>query len=74
MLHREEAQGVPVSAGEEPVLQRRGHLPGVLEPARRSGVLLREPRGGPPPEVGEKGRPDEGVHGEPAVGTEASDE
>jgi hypothetical protein len=41
----EQAQRITVSTGQEPVLQGRGYLAGVLEPARGPGMLLHEPSG-----------------------------
>ena len=74
MVRREQAQGVPRSIGQQPLVQRHDHVVGVLEPARSAGVQLDQATGRPTRQITCEHGAHEGVQLEPAAGTPPGDE
>ena len=73
-LPGEQPQRLARPAGEEPLLERAGHLADVLEPARGTRVQEGDALRRASRDLGEELLPDHGVHLEPAGRAEPGDE
>ena len=71
---RQQAERLGRLAGVQPVLDRRHAVAHALQPPGRAGVLLAQPLGRAPLELGEQHLAHQAVHLEPPTGVEAGDE
>ena len=74
MLGGEKPERLTRTLGEEPVLEGGWHFAGVLEPTSGASMALDQHGWRAPGQLGDEHGAHEGVHGEPALDTDAVDE